>query len=398
LKTCLFLAPRFPWPLVGGDRVKSYHILRMLADRYKVHLVTFNHGSAPAVEQRQAIEALGIALHTIPLVPWKAALGSSLRLGGRMPLEISFYNRPEFASVVNSILDRQHVDLAIAFFMRTAEYIRHRSGIPKILIAEDCRQLYQQRSMSSTRSPVQHLVRRFEVQKLRDYEPNVVMDFDVTTFVSLEDIEAMQSTQPRGSYALLSNGVNLDEFSFGTHNQRQGLLFHGKLNVEANHLMAMRIINRILPALRELRSDVALTIVGAYPRTALLRAMHRSNVEFVENPASVIPYLHSSQVYVHPHQGGSGIQNKVLEAMATGCAVATTRTGLQGIEAISGTHALVADDDFGMVKNIALLLEDHELRQTLTERARKLIEETKSWQTIRQQFDKVLEQVEVKQL
>ncbi len=54
----LFLSPRLPYPLVGGDRVKAYHLLKLLARNYQVTCVSFVEDGPPRAEWLRAIEAL----------------------------------------------------------------------------------------------------------------------------------------------------------------------------------------------------------------------------------------------------------------------------------------------------------------------------------------------------
>lgn len=390
MKTILFLTPRFPWPLIGGDRIKSYNMIKHLAANHRVILVTFNHGSLPTAEQRRAIETLGVELHVVALNPVVAGLACIRTLWTRLPLEIAFYTRPDFQSIVDTILENEAVDVAVSFFMRTAEYVRDRRDVAKILVAEDCRLEYQTRSLHACRTKVQKFIRWWETKKLAVYEPQVALEFDTMTFVTKEDIEAMRSQQPRGVYALLTNGVDLERFSFDercTH--RRGIIFTGKLDVQANHLMATGILDTILPLIRQQMPDVAFSFVGAQPRKTLIAAA-KGRATVVSDVPDIVPYLHNAAIFLHPHEGGSGIQNKVLEAMATGCPVVTTKSGLQGIDAIHGVHAMIGTSPAQMAEYSVLLLRNPELRMTLARNARLLMEATHSWNHVHNQTEGVL--------
>ncbi|MBU3742814.1 MAG: glycosyltransferase, partial [Candidatus Kapabacteria bacterium] len=222
------------------------------------------------------------------------------------------------------------------------------------------------------------------------YEPSVVHDFDVTTFVSPEDVAAMTGLEPAARYAVVTNGVDLEKFPFrDDFEQRSGLLFAGKLDVLANDLMATMIIRDILPGVHEQLPGTMLTIAGANPGSSL-RSMASPYVRIEADVPHLVSYLHSAAIFVHPHHGGSGIQNKVLEAMAAGCPVVTTPSGLQGIEAVHGVHAMVATDAAGMQRHIVTLLRDTDLRRRIAHNARQLMERTHTWQVMGQQLDAVL--------
>ncbi len=392
-RTILFLSPRYPWPLIGGDRVKAYHLLRHLAKDHNVLLVTFNHGAHPTPEQRTAIESLGVEVHAVPLAPLPAALASLRTFTTDLPLEITFYTRPDFRAIVDELMAHRRIDLGVSFFMRTAEYLRPYPLLPKILIAEDCRVEYQTRSSQAARSPIQKLVRWWETRKLLRYEPVVIEEFNVTTFVSPEDIAASTNLNPRATYALVTNGVDMDRFSYHEgHSERRGLLFAGKLDVLANHLMASTIIRNILPIVRATVPDTTLTIAGAGPRKAL-RALASSSVRIDADVPDLVPYFHRAAVFVHPHHGGSGIQNKVLEAMATGCPVVTTPSGLQGIDAEHGVHAMIGTTPEELAQHVITVLHNVDLRATLARNARQLMVDTHSWPHVFDQIDSVISSV-----
>ena len=155
----LFLSPRFPFPLIGGDHVKCYHLLKHLSTNHDVTLVTFNHGDKPSQEQINSIEGLGVRLVALPLYPYKAAMGCVRTLFTDMPLEIAFYYGDAFAEAVEKLCSENQFDLGISFFMRSAEYIRHKN-FPKILVAEDCRTMYQQRSFEVRRPAAKSTIPR----------------------------------------------------------------------------------------------------------------------------------------------------------------------------------------------------------------------------------------------
>lgn len=387
--TLLFLTPRYPWPLIGGDRIKSYYLLRHLATKHRVILVSFSHRNAATDEQLNAIRSLGVEVHNVQLNPLRSGLASLRMFWTPKPFEIAFYTRPEFKKVVDSILSTTHVDVGIAFFMRTAEYIRQYRSMRKILIAEDCRVEYQTRSMRASNSFAQRLIRWWEIRKLRKYESDVVDDFDIVTYVSAEDVAAMQQLKASSKYAIVTNGVDLERFSFhADHEHRSGVLFMGKLDVHANELMVNTIVEHIMPLVRTEIPGVEATIVGA--SRSRKKRVSSPGVRFTGSVPDGVPYLHQAAVFLHPHAGASGIQNKLLEAMAAGCAVVTTKSGLQGIDGVHGIHCLVFSDPKEGAAHVVRLLNNPTERAMLATNARKLMEDTHSWDLVNQQIDDVL--------
>ncbi len=388
----LFLTPRFPFPLIGGDRIKSYHMLKHLAKTHEVTLVSFNHGGMPTAEQIQKIRDINVTVYPVPLRPGRAGMFSAKTLVSDLPLEIAFYTQQNFRSIVDRLLAEQHFDLGFSFFMRTAEYLRN-ANIKKILVAEDCRTLYQGRSATNAESMLQTAVRRWEVYKLKTYEPRIVNYFDTTTLVTQTDIDAMNAQNPKARYRLLTNGVELDEYRFrDDHEQRRDVMFLGKLDYLANEFMALKIARDILPIIHSQLPEVRAHIIGSNPQPSV-RRYESDHVIIHADVPDIEPYYHQSAVFLHPHAGASGIQNKVLQAMAMGCPVVTTPTGIQGNPAQPGRDVLIGRTDAELAEHCITLLRNPDLRSQIARRARVLVEQTHSWEAVFNSLDAIVEEV-----
>lgn len=393
-KKILFLTPRLPYPIIGGDRLKAYYMLKHLSTKHKVTLVSFYQGDQKKCkEYTKAIEELGIQVFVLPLTPLKAGLTILPRLFDSIPLEVLYYTQKAYFNIVEELLNTQKFDIVFSFFMRTAEYVKNNKNLKKILMCEDCRTLYQKRSAENTSNLLQKLVRFWEYNKLKKYEPSIVNFFDIITLVTNDDINSMKTQNSKPYYKLLTNGVDIDKFVFKSIDRSdKTILFAGKLDVWANELMINSIINFILPIIVKEIPNVKLQIVGANP-SKKIRMLSKTykNIELVANVPEMFPYLHKATLFLHPHLGGSGIQNKLLEAMAAGCPVVTTTTGNQGINAIHGEEVLIGNNNEELAKCAINILKSSELANYLSLNARSLIENTHSWDIIFAQLDDIVD-------
>ena len=378
-----------PYPLIGGDRIKSFHLLKHLAKSHNITLITFYQGHEDYHEYQKEIENLGVKVIVIPLNPIKSSIASIPRLYQFKPLEIYFYYQQAFKSKVKEYLQTENPDLIISFFMRTAEYVKN---VPahKILIAEDSRILYQTRSAKDSKNIIQKLVRLYEVITLKHYEPKIMNNFDIATFVTKEDIEFSKKRNQNVKYRLLTNGTEVDKFIPSDFNLRKYILFTGKLDLWANDLMIKRIVENILPKIREKFPDIKFQIVGAKAPPMIKKYAKLPNIELHENVPDFTPYLQQARVFLHPHLGGSGIQNKVLEAMSAGCPVVTTPSGNQGIEGIHSEHLMIARNDQELAQYSIEILQNDQLAQKISENGRELILKTHSWEIIYQKMDEII--------
>lgn len=387
----LFLLPRYPFPLIGGDRVKPYYTIKHLAQQHNVTLVTFFQGKKFTESLKNSVKKLGVDLHVIPLNPVNAGVHSLPKLMSKKPLEILYYEQKQYHEEVKKLINEKHFDIAFSFFMRTAEYLKN-VEIPNILMAEDCRTEYQKRSYEGSNNLKQKLIRYWEWKKLAKYEPEIVNYFDAVTLVSNEDIELMKKLNPKANYKLLSNGVDIEKFVPDKKVKRQSLLFTGKFDVWANELMVNRIVDEILPIIKKKIPNIKLVLAGANPSKSIMK-LEGDDVEIYSNVPEIVSYLQKAAVYVHPHYGGSGIQNKLLEAMSTGCPVVTTNTGNQGIYGTDGENIMIADSSEEIAKKVIQLLNDENLSKKISVNARDHIVKTHSWEAIYEQCDSIINEV-----
>ncbi|MFH1052463.1 MAG: glycosyltransferase [bacterium] len=386
----LFLTARFPFPVIGGDRLKPYHLISYLAKHHNLTLVTFYHGGKPPDEYKKAISDLGAELFVIPLHTFSAGLKAFSKIF-KFPLEIGFYSSKKYFQTVNDLLNSKQFDLSFAFFMRTAEYLKNKN-IKKVLIAEDCRTLYQKRSYETSSNFIQKIVRFWEYKMLQQYEPNIVNCFDATTLVSVQDIGAMEKQNPNGSYFLLTNGTDIDYFKPKEGSEREDILFAGKLDVWANQLMVQKIINDILPEIHKVLPGTKLKIVGANPPKQVLD-LRSDKVQVIANVPDMLPYLQKASLFLHPHNGGSGIQNKLIEAMSSGCPVVTTLTGNQGINAEHGKEVLIGRNNTELASHAVQILQNKSFADSLSKNARELIVRKLSWDTVYSELDNIIDKV-----
>jgi glycosyltransferase involved in cell wall biosynthesis len=388
----LFLTARYPYPIIGGDRIKPFNILSHLAKKHNVTLVTNHHGGLPPKENADAIRNIGVELHSVPLDPVKSGMRAAFSTLGRLPLEIGFYTQKPFRDIVNKLTSERKFDVAFAFFMRTAEYLKN-IDVKKILMAEDCRTLYQKRSYDESKSIKQKIVRYWEYMKLRKYEPDIVNYFDATTLVTYTDIDAMTLQNPKARYRLLTNGVDIYRYKpLENSTERKNLVFTGKLDLWANFLMLDNIIKNIFPALKKRFPGLKLQIVGAKP-TNKIRSLASDDIELFFDVPDFTPYLQQARVFIHPHIGATGIQNKLLEAMSCGCPVVTTPTGIQGIDAVQGEHAFIGTSNQEIIEYSAQILADDELAENMSRKARELIVATHSWEKVFSDVDEIIDEV-----
>ena len=219
-------------------------------------------------------------------------------------------------------------------------------------------------------------------QRLRRYEARVCREADAVVVVSATDAALLLRIAPEARYVVLPNGVDTSAFAFraGPPAEPPELVFTGTMDYRPNVDAMLWFAEAILPLVRRARPDVRCVVVGKAPDRRLLAAAEREPGLVVTGAVpDVQPYLARAVVYVVPMRMGSGSRLKVLEALAAGVPLVSTRLGIEGIAVNAEEYALVAERPEAFAEAVLRLLADSALAGRLAARGRALVEERYDW-------------------
>ena len=114
------------------------------------------------------------------------------------------------------------------------------------------------------------------------------------------------------------------------------IVFTGAMNYPPNIVAADFLARLLLPRVRTVRPDTQLVIVGREPDPRVLGLAALDGVDVTGAVDDIRPWLQSAQVFVCPMLSGTGIKNKLLEAMASGLPCVATPLALQGLNVSAG--------------------------------------------------------------
>ena len=371
----LCVVSRFPYPPIYGDQVRSYHFLRVLSRRHSITLVTPISKHVDNQSQR-IVSQLCERLVFVKVPKWQAITHLSRFPFSPLPLQTLYFCPPAIQKQVRALLEEEPFDLIHIQLARMAPIANGLSSVPKVLDFIDALSLNMRHRAMLERWPIKWLF-QLEAQRMARYEQKLVSSFDQQVISSLLDKEAI------GSYKTLHvipNGVNVEDFPYTENGREDNLIvFTGRLGYFFNADAAVYFATRIFPLILQQKRNVRFLIVGADPPPRVRQLSRLPGVKVIGYVPRIHDYLAKATVAIAPMQAGTGIQNKILEAMASGAPVVATLYALGGIEAIDGEHLLVAKDDKDMAEQVVRLLKDPGLRCHLSRNARWLVEEKYTW-------------------
>ena len=406
----LFLTPQLPYPPQKGTTIRNYNLIRQLAQRHEVHLLSFVQGEddlawVPELREYGHSIATVIAPQRSPLRRTWTVLTSPLPdMALRLP-------SAEYQARLADLLDREEFDVVQVEGIEMAQYglalaagRQSPDGQRPCLVFDDHNAEYvlQQRAWEiDRRYPAKWhraLYSLIQWRKLQRYEAQVCRAMDAVVAVSAADRRALQCIVPGVEVAVVPNGVDSTLFSvpITTHpaandkiRHMASLVFTGTMDFRPNIDAVTWFCQEILPRIKKEAFHVHLYIVGKSPPPEVQRLGENPAVTVTGYVEDIRPYIAQSLIYVVPMRMGSGTKLKVLQAMAMGKPVIATSTGAEGIEATPGEDIIIADEPADFAQQVIDLLNNAPLRQRLAQRGRQLAEARYDWTSIVPRLEQV---------
>jgi sugar transferase (PEP-CTERM/EpsH1 system associated) len=358
----LLLVHRIPYPPNKGDKIRSYHLLKHLSQRYRVHLATFvddpdDWQHVPFVEKMCATSHFA-GLN--PLVSRVRSLGALVK--GRS-LSLDYYRDAGLQRWVDQTVAAHAIDRVLVFSSAMAQYADKYPQARRIVDFCDVDSDKWRQYAEKKAWPMSWLYRH-EARQLLSYERRVAREYDASLFVSAPEADLFRQLAPEcgSKIGFFNNGVDTDYFSPDLGHAspfapgERAVVFTGAMDYWPNVDAVQWFAASIFPQLRARFADLRFYIVGARPAPAVQALAQQDGIVVTGTVPDVRPYIAHAQVAVAPLRIARGIQNKVLEAMAMATPVVVTPQALEGIDAEPGTELVLAEDENDFVEAVSALL------------------------------------------
>lgn len=377
----LFLVHRVPFPPNRGDRIRSFHLLKFLAERADVHLA-FLHAAPledgvldalrPLCKRFAAIEHAGLGRWARGVV--------SLATGGTATEGL--FHSPKLKTTLRDWAQDTPFTTVVAFCSSMAPYaeLPELRDLPLVvdLVDVDSQKWFDYAAQGpSLKRPLY----RIEGQRLRRAEKRIGDRAKAVLLVSEQEARLYRSFAPDAPCYAIANGVDLAYFRPDALAQRVPgrCVFTGALDYQANIDGVTWFCEHVWEPLRRRVPEATFHIVGRDPGPAVERLGRFAGVTVVGTVPDVRPHVASASVVVAPLRVARGIQNKVLEAMAMGQPVVASPQALEGIELPADDLALAPRTADDWVTTLGDLLNDEPRQRSLGAEGRSFVETHYDW-------------------
>ncbi len=378
----LFVTPRPPYPPHKGDQLIAHNQIKKLGKYCDIFLVSFITDTTNTEEILKEYKDYCKKIYFIKL---SSANKFSLikSFFNFKPFQVNFFNRKKHKKQINEIIDFVKPDLIHIQTFRIAELFMD-SKIPKTIDLIDAISLNMKRRAKNENIFLK-LPFHLESYFCSKYEKKVLDNYNKAFLVSKNDKIHLDNDEiiinPNGTFIdkkLLDNyEIHRDEFK---------IMFHGNMNYFPNIEAATYLIKEIYPKLKTTYPDIKIYIVGKNPAPKIKDLHDGKNIFITGFVDDIMTYLTESLIGVYPLLSGSGMQNKILEALASGLPSVSSQMALNGIENINDTHIYKAKNADEFVEKIIFLKENKYARDELSISGQKFIFNNFSWESNTKNF------------
>lgn len=351
------LLPRIPYPLEKGDKLRAFNQIKQLAKQNEIVLCALNDD--PKVDEQLAFKALQPYCQSINFISFskpQIVLGLARAFFKGLPMQCGYFYNHKAAKKINALIDKHKPDMLFGQLLRVAEYIR-KKDIPKVIDYQDVFS-YGMKRRADIASPITRPVFNMEYKRLKRYETAIFDDFDVKTIISEPDRDLIPHPK-KNEILIIPNGVDHDFFTPQEKEKKYDIVFTGNMSYAPNVNAVEYLANEILPIVWKQIPNAKMYIAGATPDPKVKKAAC-DNIIISGWLDDIRDAYAQSRIFIAPMRIGTGLQNKLLEAMSMSLPAITTPLANGSLGAGNGKEILVGSNAEELAQHIITLLTDND--------------------------------------
>ncbi|MFZ4564663.1 MAG: glycosyltransferase [Bacteroidales bacterium] len=380
-----FILPRVPYPTEKGDKLRAFHQLKQLSKHHEIILCALNDGDLHE-DAIQVLKKFVTAIHIIPISKASIAFNLIKTLFSAKPLQVGYFYNKSSAAKIHRLINDYKPDHIFCQLIRVAEYVKD-IPIPKTLDYQDVFSKGVERRLASAPFYLKPFL-KIEYNRLLKYEHDAFEAFDNKIIISVPDRNLIPHPR-RDEIVVVANGVDTDFFSPQLIEKNYDLVFTGNMGYPPNITSAEYLVNEILPQVFPFKPDLRLLIAGANPHLRVM-VLKSQQVEISGWVPDMRSCYASARIFIAPMQIGTGLQNKILEAMAMKIPCITSPLAFQALNARDGVDILVAGTPREYAAHIRMLLENPDKAAAIAQSGYDFVHRNFNWETETEKINQLI--------
>ena len=386
----LIISPKIPYPPTDGGRRGIFGIIKYLRKRnHEIDVIAYR-------QNQELTEAEGLKefanLFAVEVSTANSFNGMVKNLFSSVPYNLWKYERQELVDFLSEYFKKNTPDIiqvTNAHMGWVVDHLRKITSAPVILKEENVEMLIMKRFYQTRKNIFVKLYSYIQYKKFLNYEPALCAKFDLSIFVSGEDVKLIHVFNKDIKAAVIPAGIESELLDNIPANKEPHSLFHiGSLNWFPNLDGITWFLNEIFPL-----------VIGSFPNTKLYlygggipKGFHiaegiKSNVVIIGFVDNIWQSINDKFLSIVPLRIGGGIRVKILELMAAGQNIISTTLGAEGIPVENGKNILIADDANEFARKINDCFNNKYNFESITENARELIKQNYTWEKVAEIYE-----------
>ena len=395
------LDEELPYPLTSGKRIRSFNLLRRLAEWHRITLLCHRNPDRDEVASAETVfRQLGIETIVVDRsIPPKSGPGFYARLAGNLfsplPYSVATHASPELTQAARAFAAENAVDVWHCEWTPYAAVLRDAlaTSLPKarwVVMAHNVESLIWQRYSETESNRLKRWYARRQWRKFARFEQWAYSAASTAVAVSSDDATVMLEQFGVMGAKVVDNGVDTAYFRPQRDVERNPaqILYLGSLDWRPNLDAVQLLLNKIFPQVRAQVPTASLVVVGRHPPEWLrAQVADTPGAELFADVPDVRPFLATSGMLAVPLRIGGGSRLKILEALATATPVISTLVGAEGLNLSPDRDLIVTGQWEGMADAIIHGIRHPEDLQETGESGRRTVLAQYDWQPLAERLD-----------
>ncbi len=383
----VIITPRVPEILDKGDKLRIFHQIKYLSISNEIHLISLSSNRTKKLNKE--LENYVTSFHIISTSKKKRILNLIYySIIKKLPLQVSYYYSKKNKEKINQIITNLKPDYIYCQLIRTAEYIKERNE-KKIIDFMDCFSLGLKRRAKVSNILMKNII-LFEYKRVKKYESEIFNFFKIHSIISEVDQKHINHKKNK-KIIIIENGINTDYFKRKTNKyEKNTIIFVGNMSYKPNVIAAKYICEKILPLVERKIKNTKVIIAGSNPNKEVKKLSKLSkNIIITGFMTDIREAYEKGTVFIAPMFIGSGLQNKLLEAMSMKIPCITTKLANKSLNAAEN-EIMIAGNEHEFAESCVKLFNNKEKSLNIIENGYKFVKSKFNWEESTNKINKLL--------
>ena len=368
---------RFPFPLEKGDKLRAYYHLKSLSNQFNITLICVSDKEISPTEFERVNEFCK-TIHIFKLTKIGLLFQLFFSIFSKKPFQIQYFYRPVIKRKIEAILHDVKPSHIYCQLVRCSEYVKNYHFCPKTIDYMDALSKGMERRIE-VEPFYKSWFYKLEAKRLRRYETVIFDYFEHHIIISEQDKNHIHHPK-KNKIHIIPNGVDESFFENLKVEKKYDLIFTGNFSYAPNISAAQYLAKQLLPELKRQGYGLTLLLAGASPDKEV-QQLASENIIVTGWVDDIRLCYQSAGLFIAPLFIGTGLQNKLLEAMASGLPCVTTPLVNNALGGTNGKNILLAEDLLGFVEKTVTYKTELDSFNEISHNGQEFVLKNYSWET-----------------